>query len=141
METLVTMAAAIGALLIWFMWGAVKKMRLLNARVGELSPEAAHQMSAFNHSYNKAYTLGREHEWRVYKALELVVYTTGSPVLFSFDATYPLLNQPGHVERMTDAELDELIEALDAMPEEDRKQLHAEAKTRRPPRRPFEGLQ
>ena len=137
METLLPIIVGVFMLFFWLMLGAVKKLRTLNRRAAELSPEAAHQMSAFNHSYNKAYTLGKEREWRVFKALELVVYTAGSPILYSFDSSYPLLNQPGHVEGMTEAELDDLIETLEAISEDARKQLHAEAKTRRPPHNPL----
>ena len=95
METLLIIAATIIVLFAWIMWGTIKKLSALKQRSAELSPLAAQQMNAFNHAYNKAYALGQKHEARIYKALELVVCSTGSPILTSFDSSYPLLNQPG----------------------------------------------
>ena len=141
MELLLTILAAIALFFVWIMWGTMKKMRVLKHQTAELSPEAAQQMSAFHHAYNKAYTVGgNTHEAKLYKALELVVYCTGSPILTMMDATYPLLNQPGQIESKSEAELDELIAELEAMPDDLRRQMHAQAKTRRPPRDPFAGL-
>lgn len=141
MELFLTILAPIALFGIWCVWGTMKKMRVLTQRTAELSPEAAQQMAAFNHAYNKAYTInGNTREAKFYKALELVVYCTGSPILTMMDATYPLLNQPGQLESRSDAELDKLIAELDAMPDELRSQMHAQAKTRRPPFAPFAGL-
>jgi hypothetical protein len=55
------------------------------------------------------------------------------------DPSYPLLNQPGHLESKSDEELDELISELESMPDELRRQMHAQAKTRRRPFNPFSG--
>jgi hypothetical protein len=92
-------------------------------------------MNAFNHAYNTAYAGGgNTREAKLYKALELVVYCTGSPILTMRDSSYPLLNQPGQIEAKSDAELDEIIAELEAMPDDLRKQMHEKAKPRLPPR-------
>lgn len=140
MEIIFTIAVPVIVFFVWVMWGTIKKQGLLKQRSAELSPLAARQMNAFNHAHNKAYALGQKREAKVYKALESVVYATGSPILTMTDASYPLLNQPGVVENKPDEELDELIAELEAMPEVQRKQMHQQAKNRRPPFDPFEDL-
>ena len=50
------------------------------------------------------------------------------------DSSYPLLNQPSQIEAKSDAELDEIIAELEAMPDDLRKQMHEKAKPRLPPR-------
>jgi hypothetical protein len=138
MELFLTILAPIVVFVIWVMWGTVKKMRVLQQRTAELSPDAAQQMHAFNHAYNKAYTTGgNTREAKLYKALELVVYCTGSPILTMMDPSYPLLNQPGQIESKSDAKLDELISELEAMPDDLRRQMHAQAKTRLPQFDPY----
>lgn len=96
-------------------------------------------MNAFNHAYDKACTVGgNTRESKIYKALELVVYATGSPILTSMDASYPLLNQPGQIESKSDEELDDLIAELESMPDELRRSMYEKAKTRMPPFDPFD---
>ncbi|MEO7101350.1 MAG: hypothetical protein ABI162_18510 [Luteolibacter sp.] len=138
MELAFTLLAFVALFVVWCAWGTFRKMRSLKQRTAELSPEAAQQMNNFSHAYNKAFALGgNTREAKIYKAAELVVYCTGSPILTMMDASYPLLNQPGHIESKSDAELDELIAELESMPEDFRREMHEQAKTRRPPRDPF----
>lgn len=138
MELILIIFIPVALFVIWCIWGTVKKLRLLNRRAAALSPQAAQQMNAFNHAYNKAFAIsGNTHEAKLYKALELVVYCTGSPILTTMDSSYPLLNQPGYIESKSDTELDQLIEELESMPDDIRKEMHEQAKTRRPPVDPF----
>lgn len=110
---------------------------LLGWSVTGLSPLASQQISSFRAARRQASAKGELREAKVCQAKELVVYTTGLPMPSVADASYPQISQPGHLESLTDQELDELIARHERMSAQARKQLRRESIERRARLRPL----
>jgi hypothetical protein len=133
-EPLIIIISVLGAVIALLFILASGKTNTVTRDCTGLSRLAVRQIEEFASASDKLFKLGIQRDAKIYEALELAVYNTGSPILLTSDASYPLTSQPGYVESLSDSELAELIAKLRSVPTEARRELHRRSKERRPPR-------
>lgn len=131
---LIIILSVLGSAIALFFLLTSGKTKTIDRDCAGLSLLAVRQIEEFTRTYDKLFKLGNHRDAQIYEALELTVYTTGSPILITTDPSYPLPNQPRYVESLSDHELGELIAQLRSVSQEERREFHSLAKKRRPPR-------
>lgn len=92
-----------------------RRLKSVDAAAKTLSPQAGAQFIHWRTAYEKAFALGGDcREANINKAKMLVVLATGQPISNFVSGSVPLVCQPNHIEAMSDGELKELIEQLEA---------------------------
>lgn len=103
-------------LIIWTVIGTARRMRDVNKTAAALSPAARQQFIHWDTQYNKALTLGKDRDAKLHRARALVVAATNTPISDLVSGNVPILCQPGHIDGLSDGELDELIDGLQKAP-------------------------
>jgi len=114
---MITLLCVIGALillfLIWTAIGTFSGLQRANKTAAALSPEAADQYHFWNTQFNKATALGNEREAKINHAKALSVAAANCPILDMGNSRFPLVCQPGYIDSLSEAELDEHISKLE----------------------------
>ncbi len=112
----------IGYLVAGFILFSLATTILAWIRSKGLSSEARAQFIHWRTLHNNAFADGDHTSAKLYKAKELLVYTTNYPIV-THSLSAPLLCNEGQLEQKSEDELDELIVELQSMSKAERAEL------------------
>ncbi|MEO8206044.1 MAG: hypothetical protein ABI615_07670 [Chthoniobacterales bacterium] len=112
MEIVFIIAALVVLFIAWTIFTTLKKIRTTNEIAESLNPEAKEQYYLWDTESNKASTLGKHYEARVFQAKALIVSATNCAISDTVRGSVPFVCQPGYVEGLSAGDLDILIDDL-----------------------------
>jgi hypothetical protein len=93
-------------------WQQLTQMPPNNQTAATLSPESSQQFIDWDTASNEASALGDDRTALVCRAKALVVSATDRPISDTVNGSLPLVCQPGHIDRLSDDELNALIASI-----------------------------
>jgi hypothetical protein len=93
-------------------WQQLTQMPRNQQTAATLSPESSRHFIHWDTASNEASALGDDRAALVCRAKALVVLATNHPISDTVNGSLPLVCQPGHIDRLSDDELNALITSI-----------------------------